>query len=205
MKTKHIYLFLSLFTMILFACDPETKEEKVDALIEDANNAKYKNVYTDAIEYNDAIIGLQAKIVIEILNFMPMNDLDSLRRQVGIIQKEILSSTEILEGISCSKDKNNKFKNQGIVLFNHYKKGNKTWEMFLEHEDTDGIESLLDFNDENMSENLNSLSNSIIEIEGEGARINEDFLTAQQFFAKEAGIMMSTEENPLNEEIDKYE
>jgi hypothetical protein len=91
------------------------------------------------------------------------------------------------------------------VLFNQYKKQYKTWEIFLEHEDTDDIESLLDFNDENISENLNSLSNSIIEIEGEGARINEDFLTAQQFFAKEAGFMMSTEENPLNEEIDKYE
>ena len=204
MKTKHIYLFLSLLTIILFACDPETKEEKLDSYIEAGDNAKNKNVYTDAIEYNDAIVGLETKIIIEILKFMPMNDIDSLRKQVSIIQKEISSTIEILEKISCSKDENNKFKNQSMVYFNYYKKNYDSWKTFLEHEDIDDIESLLYFN-EDISKNLNSLYNTIIEIEEEAMKINADFLTEQQVFAKEAGFIMSTEDHPLNEEIEEYE
>ncbi len=48
MKTKHIYLFLSLLTIILFACDPETKEEKVDQLIENGITLKTKT-YTQML------------------------------------------------------------------------------------------------------------------------------------------------------------
>jgi len=36
-------------------------------------------------------------------------------------------------------------------------------------------------------------------------KINADFLTEQQVFAKEAGFIMSTEDHPLNEEIEEYE
>ena len=77
-------------------------------------------------------------------------------------------------------------------------------EDILEHEDIDDIKSLLYFN-EKISENLNSLYNTIIEIEEEAMKISEDFLTAQQFFAKESGFIMSTEEHPLDEEMEKYE
>ena len=201
---KNIYLFLSLLTIILFACDPETKEEKLDSYIEAGDNAKNKNVYTDAFEFNDAIVGLDTKIQIEVLKFMPMNDIDSLRKQVSIIQKEILSSTEILGKISCSKDQNDKFKNETILMFNCYNKLYEAWPLFLDEMDNENIDNYSDYN-ENISENLNSLYNTIIEIEEEAMKINADFLTEQQVFAKEAGYIMSTEDHPLNEEFEKYE
>ncbi len=67
---------------------------------------------------------------------MPMNDIDSLRKQVSIIQKEISSSIEILEKISCSKDENNKFKNATISYFNAYNKMFvEGWPSFLDEID----------------------------------------------------------------------
>ena len=205
MKTKHIYLFLSLLTIILFACDPETKEEKLDSYIEAGDNAKNKNVYTDAIEYNDAIVGLQTKIVVEILKFMPMNDIDSLRKQVNIIQKEILSSTEILGKISCSKDQNDKFKNETILMFNCYNKLYvESWGSFLDEMDNENIDNYSDYN-ENISETLNDKIYNIYMLEIEAQQVTLDFGTAQEVFAKENDTSVDPEDHPLEEEFEKYE
>ena len=195
MKTKHIYLFLSLFTIMFIACNPETKEEKVDALIEDANNAKNKNVYTDAFEFNDAIVGLDTKIQIEVLKFMPMNDIDSLRKQVSIIQKEILSSTEILGKISCSNDKDNKFKNATISYFNNLNKIYEAWSLFLDEMDNENIDNMIDYN-ENISETLNDKLYTILELEK--TDLNPLWLSAQIVFAEENGSSVDTEDHPLD-------
>ena len=195
MKTKHIYLFLSLFTIMLIACNPETKEEKVDALIEDANNAKNKSVYTDVFEYNNAIVGLETKIRIEVLKFMPMNDIDSLRKQVSIIQKEILSSTEILGKISCSNDKDNKFKNATISYFNNQNKIYEAWSLFLDEMDNENIDNMIDYN-ENISETLNDKLYIILELEK--TDFNPLWLSAQRVFAEENGSFVDTEGHPLD-------
>ena len=199
MKTKHIYLFLSLFTIIFFACDPETKEEKVDALIEVANNAGNKSVYTDFYEYNDAIVGLDTKITIEVYKFMEMNDLDSLKKQVSVIQKEISSGTEILQKISCSKDKDNKFKNATISMFNNQNKICEAWSLFFDEMDNENIDNMLDYN-ENISETLNDKLYTIIELE-EGV-FNQLWVAAQETFAKENGTFVDPEDHPLDEEND---
>jgi len=204
MKTKHIYLFLSLLTIILFACDPETKEEKLDSYIEAGDNAKNKNVYTDAFEFNDAIVGLDTKIQIEVLKFMPMNDIDSLRKQVSIIQKEILSAIEIMKNISCSKDKNNKFKNATISLFNNYKKLYvESWPSFLDEMDNENIDNLSGYN-EYISETLNDKGEEIAEFGIDYERLHTLWLSAQESFARENGAGVS-EDHPLNEEFEKYE
>lgn len=195
MKTKHIYLFLSLFTIMFIACNPETKEEKVDALIEDANNAKNKSVYTDVFEYNNAIVGLETKIRIEVLKFMPMNDIDSLRKQVSIIQKEILSSTEILGKISCSNDKDNKFKNATISYFNNLNKIYEAWSLFLDEMDNENIDNMIDYN-ENISETLNDKLYTILELEK--TDLNPLWLSAQIVFAEENGSSVDTEDHPLD-------
>ena len=195
MKTKHIYIFLSLFTIIFIACDPETKEEKVDALIEDANNAKNKSVYTDVFEYNNAIVGLETKIRIEVLKFMPMNDIDSLRKQVNIIQKEILSSTEISGKISCTNDKDNKFKNATISYFNNQNKIYEAWSLFLDEMDNENIDNMIDYN-ENISETLNDKLYTILELEK--TDFNPLWLSAQIVFAEENGSFVDTEGHPLD-------
>jgi hypothetical protein len=202
MKTKHIYLFLSLLTMILFACDPETKEEKVDALIEDANNAGNKSVYKDIFKYNDAIVGLDTKITIEILKFEPLEDVDEMRKQLSVIQKEISSATDIIQKISCPKDKNNKFKKATISMFEKYNKLYvESWSSFLDEMDNENIDNYSDYN-ENISETLNDKIYNIYMLEIEAQQVTLDFGTAQEVFAKENGSFVDPEDHPLDEEFD---
>jgi hypothetical protein len=202
MKTKNIYLFLSLFTIIFFACDPETKEEKVDALIEDANNAGNKSVYKDIFKYNDAIVGLDTKITIEILKFEPLEDVDEMRKQLSVIQKEISSATDIIQKISCPKDKNNKFKKATISMFEKYNKLYvESWSSFLDEMDNENIDNMLDYN-ENIRETLNDKLYNVIESEEEVYTFGNSWLSAQESFAKENGSFVDPEDHPLDEEFD---
>lgn len=200
MKTKHIYLLLSLFTIILFACGPETKEEKLDNYIEAGDNAKNKSIYTNPIEFSDAIVGLDTKIIIEMIKFHPMEDVDEMTKQLSVLQKEILSAIEILEKISCPKDKNNKFKNASLSMFNLYDSWADAWSSFLDEMDNENIDNFLDYN-ENISETLNNKLYNVSELEFE-LQSNNSWISAQEDFSKEAGFMISTEEHPLDEEID---
>ena len=79
-----------IVTIILFTCvnEPEPKSKTLDDLIEDGNNAKNKNVYTDALEFNNAIIGLQAKIGIEILKIGECQDSEAFEDLISGSMKE---------------------------------------------------------------------------------------------------------------------
>jgi DNA-binding transcriptional regulator YiaG len=210
MKTKHIYLFLSLFTIILFACEPETKKEKLDNLIEDADNAKNKSVYTDGEEYNDALVGLDTKINVEVLNLMKLSSVDNIidnaysnlnaedikeiREQIGLIQKEVASVTEIVQKISCPQDKNNKFKNAALALFSSYNKCYfEDWPLLLNE-----IEKLHSEEENDVDEAYGRLYDMMMK-EQDLVLVVSD---AQQTFSKEAGFIISREDHPLDEEFE---
>ena len=68
MKKNYITKFiLSSFFIMIFACGTETNEEKISNLLKEGEEAKYKKEYSDPIEYNDAIVGLQMKVAIILL------------------------------------------------------------------------------------------------------------------------------------------
>ena len=68
MKKNHITkLILSSFFIMIFGCGTETNEEKISNSIKEGEEAKYKKEYSDPIEYNDAIVGLQMKGAIILL------------------------------------------------------------------------------------------------------------------------------------------
>ena len=204
MKLKNLFQLVILISVITFySCGPETKEEQLENLIEDADEARNKSVYTDPIEFNDAIVGLDTKIVMEVLKFMAMEDVEEMRKQLSVMQQEVLSATEILQNISCPKDKNNKFKNATISKFNVYNKiYGESWSLFLDEMDNENIDNMLDYN-ENISETLNDKLYNIIELEEIDLEQEHTlWISAQESFAKEAGFMMSTEGHPLDEEID---
>ena len=197
MKTKHIYLFISLFTIILFACGPETKEEKLDSYIEDGDNAKNKSIYTDAMEFSDALVGLDTKIQIEVLNLMKAledQDVDQIREKLIVVQKEILSATEILQKISCTKDKNDKFKNAGVSLFNCYNRIYfEEWILILDEMDK-------------VQKDENYVVDEDIYIKWIEGMQEEEALTfsvgvAQEEFAEENNFSIDDEDHPLDEEF----
>jgi len=197
MKTKHIYLFISLFTIILFACGPETKEEKLNSYIEDGDNAGNKSVYTDAIEFSDALVGLDTKIQIKVLNLMKAledQDIDQMREELIVVQKEILSATESLQKISCTKDQNDKFKNAAVSLFNCYNRIYfEDWTLILDEMDK-------------VQKDENYVVDEDIYIKWiEGMQEEESLIfsvgAAQEDFAEENNFSMDDEDHPLDEEF----
>ena len=202
MKLKNLFQLAILISVITFySCGNETKEEKLDSYIEAGDAAKNKRVYTDPIEFNDAIVGLDTKIYIEVLKFLPMEDVEEMRKQVSVIQQEIASVTDILQNISCAKDKNNKFKNATISMFNLYDSWADDWSSVLDEMDNENIVNMLAYN-ESISETLNDKLNNVAKLEFGMEKANDSWLSAQEDFSKEAGFMMSTEGHPLDEEID---
>ena len=55
---------------------------------------------------------------------------------------------------------------------------------------------------ENISDTLNDKVNNLSELESLMLQMNELFLAAQEVFAEESGFMISTEDHPLDQEID---
>ena len=207
MKTKHIYLFLSLFTIIFFACGPETNEEKINDLIEDGNNSKNKNIYTDALEFNNAIIGLQAKIGVEILKIGECQDSEELKDLVSGSMKETSEfAVETLEDIEFSGDDKG-FKDAALNLFRFY---NETLcgiylelaEIIKKSEEDNLSSSEL----ESLGERYADLTYEISEKE---KPLDLRLQKTQSDFAKANGFYVDADLNPLvekfKEEVDGYE
>ena len=66
-----LILFISI---VFFSCNSKSNSYdrsssyEVDKYLEKADQAKENNTYDNALDYNDAIVGLQTKIMVEILH-----------------------------------------------------------------------------------------------------------------------------------------
>ena len=205
MKTKHIYLFLTLFTIFLFACGNESKktDDKLEKIIESGNNAQYKTVYTDAIEFNDAIIGLQAKIGVEVLKIAEAKDSEEFRYLISNSLKDQCEfAVETLEGIKFSGDDKG-FKSAALDLFRFY--DHALINIYLEMAD------LIDrSNDENLSESeLENIGEEYMflmdEITNKEKPLDLRLQQAQSDFAEANGFDILKDLNPLIEEFEDVE
>ena len=130
-----------------------------------------------------------------------MEDVEEMRKQVSVMQQEIASAIDILQNISCAKDKNNKFKNATISLFNLYDSWADAWSSFLDEMDNEDIDDFSNYN-ETISETLNDKLYNISELEFEFEPVGNSWLSDQEDFSKEAGFVLSTEDHPLDEEFE---
>ena len=65
MKIKNIYKLLLITSIILLSsCVSQTNDNKVEEMIEKGNQAEFKKSYSDPIEYNDALVGIQMRYTI---------------------------------------------------------------------------------------------------------------------------------------------
>ena len=102
---KNLLKFLTLIFGItlmlnLSSCgdsDDQSKREKINSLIDKGRDAEENGVYTDALDYNQAIVGIQTEIVSEMLKLEDEKQLEPLAE---LIEHKIT----VLEGM---KLKNN--------------------------------------------------------------------------------------------------
>lgn len=117
MKIQRLASTILLFSVaVLFSCNSKSKSknssssDKVDEYLEKANYAENNNTYDNALDYNDAIVGLQTKVMVEILEISEKTEVHEMRTQLAIIQEEINSSALVLNKIYFDGDNNSKFK-----------------------------------------------------------------------------------------------
>ena len=205
MNTKHIYLFLTLFTMFLFACknEPKKTNDKLEEIIESGNKAQHEKVYTDAIKFNDAIVGLQAKVAVELLKLNEIQEPEEFRYIISnSLKDQCKFALETLEGIEFSGDDKG-LKSAALDLFRFY-----NYEMINNYID---LADLIDRSyKENISESeLDDINEEFTFIINEIGSIEQPldlrFQQAQSDFAKANGVVVSEDLNPLIKELKDIE
>ena len=97
---KIINVLLSIFIILLIGCTTDTNEEKIKNSIKEGEDARFKVEYSEAIEYNDAIVGLQTKasaILLDIENHT--GDFEGLKKLTEKLDRECNSILSILDKI----------------------------------------------------------------------------------------------------------
>jgi|TARA_B110000902_G_scaffold197800_1_gene224429 hypothetical protein len=95
---KIINIIIPIFIIILIGCVTETNEEKIKNSIQAGEEARYKTEYSEAIEYNDAIVGLQTKaaaILLDIENYT--GDFEGIKQLKEKLDRECNSILSILD------------------------------------------------------------------------------------------------------------
>ena len=191
-------------SFILTSCgsDDSTKskkDNKVDEYLDNAEYAKDHNVYTDAISYNDAIVGIQTKIITEALELAEYSEnLFKMRKQLAVIQEEIKIALTTANKIYYSGDTDQRFKKAALKLFNFYDR--------LFTEDYVAILDLRDITDNEEDYDIANAAylkmNKIVEKFSAEETIQDlEFEEAQKSFARENRIFIDPSEHPLQEDI----
>ena len=201
MKLKNYSQLLFIISIIFFySCNEKTSNEKVDEYLANAESAKDHSVYTDAISYNDAIVGIQTKIITEALVFAEYGEnIFKMRKQLAVVQEEIKIALTTVNEIYYSGDTDQKFKTATLKLFNFYNK------IF-----TEDYVAILDLRDITENEEDYDISNAaylemheIIEkFSAEETIVDLEFEEAQKSFARENRMFIDPSAHPLQEEID---
>ena len=190
-------------SFILTSCgsDDSTKskkENKVDEYLDNAEYAKDHNVYKDASSYNDAIVGIQTKVMVEMLALGKYTALIDLRKQVAVIQEEIKIALTTANKIYYSGDTDQKLKKAALKLFNFYDK--------ILAEDYVAILDLRDVIDNEEDYDIANAAylemNEIIEkFSLEETIFDLEFEEAQESFCRSHRIFLESE-HPLQGEVD---
>ena len=177
------------------------KDNKVDEYLDNAEYAKDHNVYTDAISYNDAIVGIQTKVMVETLALDKYTELIDLRKQLAVIQEESKIALTTINKIYYSGDTDQKFKKAALKLFNFYGR------IF-----TEDYVAILDLRDITDSEEDYDIVNAaylemtkIVEkISAEEAILDMEFEESQKSFARQNRIFIDPSGHPLQEDVDAF-
>lgn len=200
MTLKNLPIFIILFSLITFSsCEQKTKEKKVDIYLEKAEDAENNSIFYDAIEYNDAIVGIQTKVMVEVLNMGNYENVSEMKAQLVLIQIELKSALITLNKMHFDGDKDHKFKTSSLKLFNFYNKVfNEDYVRVLDLLDI--IENEEDYDISNSA--FNEMNEIIQNFSEEEIEIDLNFQEAQKNFARENNIFIDPSEHPLQEEID---
>jgi len=209
MKLKNLFQLAILISIITFySCDEkQTKresktknEKKIDEYLERAEEAENNTIYTDAIEYNDAIVGIQTKVLVEVLAIGDYTEVTDMRKQLLVIQKETKSAVDILNRIYFEGDTDQKLKISFLKLFNFYNR--------IFTEDYERVLDLLDImnnddEDYDIANNAYLEMNTIIEdFSAEEAVLDLEFSELQESFCRDNRIFLDPSEHPLQEKLD---
>ena len=201
MKLKNFHHLLFIISIICFySCNEKTSNKKVDEYLDNAEYAKDHNVYTDAISYNDAIVGIQTKIITEVLEFAEYSEhLFKMRKQLDVVQEEIKIALTTANKIYYSGDTDQRFKKATIKLFNFYDRlFTKDYVAILD------LRYITDNEEDYDIANAAYLEmNKIIEkFSAEETIVDLEFEEAQKNFARENRMFIDPSAHPLQEEID---
>lgn len=206
MKIQRLASTILLFSVaVLFSCNSKSKSknssssDKVDEYLEKANYAENNNTYDNALDYNDAIVGLQTKVMVEILEISEKTEVYEMRAQLAIIQEEINSSALVLNKIYFDGDYNSKFKRTAQKLFDFYERTfNNDYEKLL-----DLLDVVNNEDDYDIANNAFLEVNTIVtSFSSEEEVLDEEFSQAQKSFARDNRIFIDPAAHPLQEKID---
>jgi hypothetical protein len=202
-KTIKFFGVLLFASCIVTACNSDysgksRKTNTVDDYLENAEYAKDHNVYTDAISYNAAIVGIQTKIMTEVLKLD--GSVANMRKQLGVIQEETKIALTTTNKIYYSGDTDENLKKAVLKLFNFYDK--------IFTEDYVAVLDLRDITDNEEDFDIANAAylemNEIVEkFSAEEYILDDEFEAAQKRFASENGIIMDSAAHPLQDEIDE--
>ena len=200
MKLKNFRHLLFIISIICFySCNEKTSNKKVDEYLDNAEYAKDHNVYTNAISYNDAIVGIQTKIITEVLEFAEYSEhLFKMRKQLAVVQEEIKIALTTANKIYYSGDTDQRFKKATLKLFNFYDR--------LFTEDYVAILDLRYITDNEEDYDIANAAylemNKIVEkFSAEETIVDLEFEEAQKIFARENRMFIDPSAHPLQEEI----
>jgi hypothetical protein len=206
MKSQKLITKAVLFSAILFfSCNSKSDSKaisssyEVDKYLEKANYAENNNIYDNALDYNDAIVGLQTKVMVEILEISEKTEVHEMRAQLAIIQEEINSSALVLNKIYFDGDNNSKFKRTAQKLFDFYERiFNNDYEKLL-----DLLDVVNNEDDYDIANNAFLEVNTIVSsFSSEEEVLDEEFSQAQKSFARDNRIFIDPAAHPLQEQID---
>lgn len=186
--------FILIFFICLVSCGESgqtSKEEKIDDLMERAENAKREGDFNDPYDYHQAIVGLQTEIASDMLNLENEQSLKQLR-------KTIKTNIKALGKMSFS-DEDFGLKSTMLNLFSFYLElsNNQYPEIIELSNQMEGSEG-----DEDLIISLYSRYMEIMkEIEEQELPLSQDMLSSQDKFTDQYNLRI--EVNPLQEDIDK--
>ena len=204
MKKNHITkLILSSFFIMIFGCGTETNEEKISNSIKEGEEAKYKKEYSDPIEYNDAIVGLQMKVAIILLEIEEhQGDFSGITQLNENLKKTCQEILSIIEEISFTGGYDYGLKENFTNQLHNWECCYMTIRQMeileeLYSVDTTNTEDMIDYQ-KNMTEFIEILEKQFVIEEN----LNNAILESQKEFAKAYDTKIE-EGHPLDEKWDE--
>ena len=202
MKNIKYYTLIICSFLLIIACPP-TNEQKINDFITKAQEAEKNGLFTDAIEYNDAIVGIQTKITLKILAWGETDDIDEMKSILKDVQQEIKTGLTTAQQLSFDGDNQNKLKNGAIKLLEFYDKVfNDEYEqlMLLVEQLTKNAENLTEEEYVNIALEMGAL---VDQVSVEENLLDIEFADLQEQFAKDNGFVLSDEDHPLQDMLDE--